>query len=122
MSLQCSVTCDSGYQRRAVQCRQFDGQALDETDCSAGSKPIEIQECHQEACPIPTTTTTEAPTTTPLPTTQPPPTPPISVVEEEEVIPWADESRDIIVSAANTRKFGSHWRTGAWTTVRMVNS
>ena len=110
---QCSVTCESGYQGRAVQCRQYDGHPLDDSMCSAGSRPIEHQECELEECPAPTTT--PSPTTTPLPTTQPPPSSAAQPEAEETLVP---EDEDIATAPART--FRSQWRTGAWTPVRKI--
>ncbi|XP_030827982.1 A disintegrin and metalloproteinase with thrombospondin motifs 9 [Strongylocentrotus purpuratus] len=110
----CSVTCGSGYQRRTVGCRTFDGQWLDESECSAGAKPIVEQECKLPDCPIPTTTTV-APTTTQA--TTPPSREIITMPVFDEIV---DRGNPGISPAARRRIFRSQWRTGAWTPCSMT--
>ncbi|XP_019384327.1 PREDICTED: A disintegrin and metalloproteinase with thrombospondin motifs 1 [Crocodylus porosus] len=46
---ECSKTCGSGWQRRAVECRDLNGQPA--TDCAKELKPDDIRPCADMPCP-----------------------------------------------------------------------
>ena len=48
---ECSVTCGGGEQTRVVECRDCDGNTLDDSQCD-GTKPSTTQECNTQGCPV----------------------------------------------------------------------
>ncbi|TRZ01016.1 hypothetical protein DNTS_018527 [Danionella cerebrum] len=50
---QCTTTCGSGYQMRAVKCVVGSyGSVMDDTDCNAATRPTDTQDCELSQCPI----------------------------------------------------------------------
>ncbi|KAL4005532.1 hypothetical protein ACER0C_005245 [Sarotherodon galilaeus] len=48
----CSVTCDHGYQMRAVRCVSGDyGDTVDDRECNAAAMPRDSQDCEMPSCP-----------------------------------------------------------------------
>ena len=90
--IQCSVSCGSGYQRRAIRCRLRDGQEVGPSACNSNEMPSDIQECHEPQC---------RESTTPILTTYPPTT----------------SIHTYPPSSSSHRRLQTVWRIGSWTTV-----
>ena len=48
--LQCSATCGNGIRSRKVTCVNSSGEKIENSNCEAGDKPLEISPCNMGPC------------------------------------------------------------------------